>query len=105
MQTKCFVSKLFFNVYIYINCVKLYLLIIYFQVLNIKTNIIMVYYILDTCIYIIICTCGVAWLVYAYIVYVKCVHEISVYIVLMIICQGRERRRVPPTLKQCFVIF
>ena len=57
-------SKQFFKLYIYINCVKLYLLIIYFQVLNIKTNIIMVYYILDTCIYIIICTCGVAWLVY-----------------------------------------
>ena len=98
-------SKLFLNVYIYINCVELYLLIIYFQILNIKTNFIMVYYILYTCIYIIICTCGVAWLVYAYIVYVKCVHGISVYIVLMIVCQGREQRRVPPTLKQCFVMF
>ena len=56
----------------------------------------MVYYILDTCIFIIICTCGVAWLVYAYIVYGKCVHDISVYIVVMIICQERERKRVHP---------
>ena len=64
----------------------------------------MVYYILDTCIYIIICTCGVAWLVYAYIVYVKCVHDISVYIVLMIICQERERRRVHPHFQTVFFL-
>ena len=51
----------------------------------------------------IICTCGVAWLGYACTEYEECVYWISMYIVSMTLCQGRERRRLLP-LNQCFVV-
>ena len=55
-------SETFFNIYISVNRVELYPLIVYLQALNIKTYILMVYYISYPCIYMIIFTCGVAWL-------------------------------------------
>ena len=42
----------------------------------------------------IIYTCGVAWLGYACTEYEECVYWISMYIVSMTLCQGRERRRL-----------
>ena len=67
---------------------------VYFQTENTITYIIIsVYCIHYACLLIILCTCGMALLLWTCIVYVECAFLISVYIVEPAECLGSEPRR------------